>query len=317
MLDWMRERRALLVVVTLLVLAVGAGAWALLSGSDDDTPSGTSQRGGQLRGFHYTAWFDDSDATIQRRLDDVRAAGGNAIRVPFNWPTYEPRPRQIDNDALDRFAKLVAEAGRRGIKVIWMLGGTPCEYAEIPSDLLTRCREALVLNRKAASRNPDFITWPPEDEAAWRNSLRLVLDKVGDQLAAAEVWNEPNKGAFFHTSGNRAEDYVRIVRWTADEIHQRTPGLPVLAGSIANADVPFLDELYAKGARRHRRRHRGASVQLSPVARQRRDPPRHGDLRSRPLSRLPQRNRRDLQHDARSRRRRQADLGHRVRVARL
>jgi len=245
--DRMRDRRALPVLVTLVVLVVGVAAWILLSGSDDDEPSGSAKRGAQLRGFHYVAWFDDSNRTIERRLDDVRGAGGNLIRVPFAWPVYEPRPRQIDDRALDRFAFLVNAAGRRGIKVVWLLGGTPCEYAEMPGELLSRCVGALRADRERAVRRAEFITWPPLDEGAWRNGLRLVLQKVGQGLAGAEVWNEPNEEAFFHTEGDRVEAYMEILRWTYDEIKQREPNLPVLAGSIANADFAFLTELYAKG----------------------------------------------------------------------
>lgn len=249
MLDRLRERRALPVVVLLVVLVLGVGAVALLSGSDDEQPTVRTAPTGQLRGFHYPGWFDDSNRTIERRLDEVRDAGGNVVRVPFAWPVFEPRPRQIDDRALNRFAFLVSAAVKRKIHVIWMLGGTPCEYAEMPGEVLARCVSALRRNRRAAVRNAEFITWPPLDEGAWRNGLRLVLQKVGGGLTAAEVWNEPNERSFFRTEGDRVDAYLELLRWTYDEIKQRLPNLPVLAGAIANADTPFLLELYAKGLR--------------------------------------------------------------------
>ncbi len=234
------RRRVVLASLALFVLIAGVAAVVLLSGSDDKPTRRAAVK--QLRGFQYTAWFDDDDRTIGRRLDEIRAAGGNVVRAGFVWPIYEPRPGEIDNKAIDRFVRFVDAAERRGIKVIWLLGGSPCEYAEMPPEVLARCKRA-----PRPTRRPEFITWPPSDEGAWRNSLRLVLERVGDRLAAAEVWNEPNLPEFFRTDGNRVEDYVRIVRWTSEEIHTRTPGLPVLAGSIAGADVGFLASLYAHG----------------------------------------------------------------------
>ncbi len=114
--DRSRARRAPIAGAFLLLIVAAAVGFAIAfqETTAATTATGVSRPGTQLRGFHYTAWFDDDNSTIERRLDDVRAAGGNIIRVPFAWPVYEPRPRQIDNRALDHFeflSTLLASAG--------------------------------------------------------------------------------------------------------------------------------------------------------------------------------------------------------------
>jgi len=244
-----RPRTIAALAVTALI-AVGLGAWLLLR--DDDREPSPQDRGqtaiepaDQLQGFDYPAWFQDDDRTIEERLDTVRDAGGDVIRASFGWVLYEPRKGEIDTAMLDRFEWLVDQAEERGIEVIWLLGGAPCEYSAIPPEVLERC-----LSAPDPFSKPEFLGWPPADEESWRESLRPVLDRVGDRLAAVEVWNEPNNADFLRAEGGdagRAVTYLEILRWTYPEIKARAPDLPVLAGSLAFADAGFLSDLYLGG----------------------------------------------------------------------
>ena len=152
----------------------------------------------------------------------------------------------MKRDALDRFAWFIDRAAERNVKVIWLLGTVPCEYADIPPALLERCKRDPQAHLKG-----EYTTWSPAAEGPWRDYVVRVLERVGDRLAAAEVWNEPNDPKFLRTRDSstvaRVRAYMQILRWTYPTIKARAPRLPVLAGALAYADAFFLSALYTSG----------------------------------------------------------------------
>lgn len=75
----------------------------------------------------------------------------------------------------------------------------------------------------------------------------FLAERFGDDLAALELWNEPNldDGRSWRSEAP-AGDYAQLVRAAVPAV--RAAGVPVLAGSVAFADEPFLEALRDAGA---------------------------------------------------------------------
>ena len=146
---------------------------------------------------------------------------------------------------------------------------------------------------------------PPTDPADFGQAARYTANYFKGRVDAYEVWNEPNlKGGGFW-SGTIA-DYARLLKASYDDFHAGDPNAKVVAGSVVYNDDAWLKTMYDAGCRRPLRRHLDAPVsghrgrgsrgtgqrnQVAHVARPRRPPSHEGQ-----------------------RRRRQADLVHRVRL---
>ena len=73
-----------------------------------------------------------------------------------------------------------------------------------------------------------------------------MVDRWGDDIAAIEVWNEPNYDAFFKTSDLNG-DYAALLKAAYPEIKAADPGVTVLGPAMLMSDAAWLDELYDEG----------------------------------------------------------------------
>ena len=117
---------------------------------------------------------------------------------------------------------------------------TPCWASSAPADVKQDCTGAWW------TRGVD--KYPPTDPAAFASAARWVTDRWGSDMAALEVWNEPNWEDFFR-SDDPVADYTRLLKATYPAVKQESPATQVLGGSILMADRPFLEGMYGAGAR--------------------------------------------------------------------
>jgi hypothetical protein len=78
--------------------------------------------------------------------------------------------------------------------------------------------------------------------------VAYLAQRYGTQLAAIEIWNEPDQSNEVYFAGpNKATRYAAILRAAYPAIKQANPNVPVLAGSLVGANGVFLRALYADG----------------------------------------------------------------------
>lgn len=186
---------------------------------------------------HY--WNDTPDGDMTHDLDLARLAGSNVVRVDIGWQSLESAGKgQYSQWYVDRLDRFFAAARARGLKVLGMLWLTPCWASSAPDALKQGC------NGDWWSRNVGL--YPPSDPRDYADVARWVTSRYGSDLAALEVWNEPNDDRYL-ASGDNAGDYARLVKAAYPAAKQGDPRVPVLAGALEYSDRPFLDQLYLRG----------------------------------------------------------------------
>ena len=173
-------------------------------------------------------------------------------RLRLNWAFIETAPDTSTWTEPDRqYRKMVAQ----GVRPLALVMGAPC-WAARPE--------------RSCSPAGRLLTIDPGHLDAWERFVGEVVRRYPD-LAAVEVWNEPNLPTFHHPGPNVAA-YVRTLERAHRGSKAVRPSLPVLAGSLApvtNARrarrdggfprqpgapapyAPFLDQMYRLGAGRY------------------------------------------------------------------
>ncbi len=181
-----------------------------------------------------------STAQIDGAVAAARKLHAKVVRSDVPWSLLEPRAQgSIDPRALALADRLVSDATAAGIRVIMTVESTPCWDSSAPAALLRAC---------TPSRQTQANAWPPRDAAPYGAFTAFLAQRYGAQLAAIEIWNEPDQANQDYLAGpNKPQQYAAILRAAYPAIKQVNPNVPVLAGSIVGSNGVFLRALYAAG----------------------------------------------------------------------
>jgi len=123
--------------------------------------------------------------------------------------------------------------------VIMSVDSTPCWASSAPSALLAACKPG---------SETEANSWPPNDPANFGAFVAYLAKRYGTQLAAIEVWNEPDQANEDYLAGpSKPERYAALLRAAYPAIKAVNPSIPVLAGSLVGSNGVFLRALYAAG----------------------------------------------------------------------
>jgi hypothetical protein len=140
----------------------------------------------------------------------MRDAGAGWIRVDFNWGVIEQRPGHFDWGHLDA---VIAGARCHGLRVLALPAYTP----------------AWARPRGTEDKNP------PTDPATFASFVVAAADHFGDQIAAWELWNEPNISQFWRPRPDPVA-YGRLLRPAATALRAAHPTATILSGGVAPAN---------------------------------------------------------------------------------
>lgn len=217
-----------LTILSLVLLAIPASASAQ-----------PDHRGFQL----HSLWYERSMPEMQRELDLVAETGANTVRVDVGWSSLESGGKgQLTGWYLDKLDRFMQSSAERGLKVIATVAETPCWASSAPDSVKQSCAGAWW------SRGVQL--YPPSNAGDYAQAVKFVVARYAGQLAALEVWNEPNTDRFL-IADDKASAYAQLVKAAYPASKEAAPGVPVLAGALAAADRPFLDALYANGIAGH------------------------------------------------------------------
>jgi hypothetical protein len=198
----------------------------------------------QLRGVQlHSLWSANTTSDVDQQLDLVAASGSSVARLDVAWSSLQLTARYaIDSGYAARLDRAVAGATARGVKLILTVTETPCWASSAPDTLKLDCTGSW-WDRKVTK-------YAPNDPADYAWIVNWIAAKYGQQLAAIELWNEPNyvQGDFFNfMAPDIPLAYTRLVQAAYPAIKSVAPSLPVLAGALSFSDDVFLRALYADG----------------------------------------------------------------------
>ncbi|HYM53755.1 MAG TPA: hypothetical protein VES97_00220, partial [Solirubrobacteraceae bacterium] len=181
-----------------------------------------------------------SPGEVDQMVAAARQLHARVLRIEVPWSAMEPQgPGQIDPRALAYADRLSEDASASGIRIIMMVQSTPCWASSAPASLRRRC-----VPGRAGRAN----SWPPADPSAFAAFVAYLARRYDAQLAAIEVWNEPDQAneAYFAGPGKPAR-YAALLRAAYQAIKRADPSVSVLAGSLVGSNGAFLRALYAAG----------------------------------------------------------------------
>jgi polysaccharide biosynthesis protein PslG len=171
----------------------------------------------------HSLWGSVSRSEMTAELNDLQGAGANVMRVDVGWASLETAKGHYDETYLAKLDALAAEAQARGIKLIATLWCTPTWAS-------------------AGGASNDA----PSNPSDYGSFAHFITARYGSELAAVEAWNEPNWNNNL-IAVNVPLAYAQMLKAFYTGAKQGNPGVAVLAGSMAYADLTFLGQLYAYG----------------------------------------------------------------------
>ncbi len=226
----MRAAIPVTLLAVALALALGAGS-AAASGR---AASGPALLGGMNIGQGATAQEADRAISVARQLH------ARLVRAYVPWSVMEPLARgQVDPRALAYTDRLAADAQAAQIKIVMTLSSTPCWASSAPAPILAACRPG----------TPGTAdSYPPASPSDYGEFAAFLAQRYQAQLAAIEVWNEPDQSNENYFAGkDKAAHYAEVLRATYPAVKRVAPAVAVLGGSFVGANGAFLRALYAAG----------------------------------------------------------------------
>lgn len=156
---------------------------------------------------------DTPRAVVDARLDDLVAAGIFWLRLPLLWELIQPRP--TPEFRYGGYDYIIRQARARCIQVLGLLAFTP-DWAAAPQ---------LVPSGADSDHKP-----PPASAQTYASYVRTTVARYGDQVAAWEVWNEPDLPLFW--TGTAAQ-YAELLAMAYQAIKSVSPDAPVIGGALA------------------------------------------------------------------------------------
>jgi polysaccharide biosynthesis protein PslG len=205
-------------------------------------PQAGASTGAPLGGVNIVGGVLESGNTapIDRDIALAHSLHAAVVRTDVPWSALEPTgPGQINQAAVRSLDRLMSDAAASGIRVILFVASTPCWASSAPTRLLRRC----VPGAPSAAN-----AWPPTSPAPYASAVAYLARRYGPQLAAIEIWNEPDQIDEDYFAGpDKARRYAAILRAAYPAIKREDPSVPVLAGSLVGYNGVFLRALYAAG----------------------------------------------------------------------
>jgi hypothetical protein len=191
----------------------------------------------QLRGAALHPMDQDKSTTaITAEFQMLHAAGATSVRFDLYWSELETGLGQYDGPTLRwvDWVMRLAEANR--LRVILDLDSTPCWASSVPATVdPAGCGYGWW--------NYPVGDYPPTKPGYFADFAAFAAKRWGWDLAALELWNEPNGGRSFR-SLHPGRDYAALVKAAYPAVKAVAPDLPVIM-SLGGTDTRFLGYLYS------------------------------------------------------------------------
>jgi hypothetical protein len=187
-----------------------------------------------------TIAYGGSEAETGREIGEAKALHAQVVRIELAWSALEPQaPGQLAQGPLAALDSTINTAAAQGLKVIALVQSTPCWASSAPTSIEGSC---------VPGSHSEANSWPPTHPASYGAFLAHLAQRYGSELAAVEVWNEPDfSGEQFLAGPNKAAHYAAILKAAYPAVKRVDPSLQVLGGALVGPNGAFLRALYADG----------------------------------------------------------------------
>jgi len=158
------------------------------------------------------------------RTPELKSLGTHWVRMFVTWPDVEPARESFAQNWLSAYEQMFNSAPA-GTKVLLDVVDSPSWETGSPS-------------QQAPPANP-------EDYAAM---MGMLARRFAGKVAAYEIWNEEDQSSWWTGAPNPAA-YAQLLKATYPVVKAADPGATVLVGGLTGNDYPFLEGLYAAGAK--------------------------------------------------------------------
>ena len=151
---------------------------------------------------------------VRDLLRHMEALDAGWVKVQVSWKLHEPRPGEYDEELFGELDRLVAGANGQGTKVLLSVSKAP-EW----------------------SRPVTEMDGPPSDFALFEGFMRALATRYAGQVAAYELWNEPNLQREWNGFPLSAADLVELMRRGASGVRSVDPAALVIAAAPATTGI--------------------------------------------------------------------------------
>lgn len=186
-------------------------------------------------GIQAFLWWDNGDSG--KHLDWVRLLSFSHVKQTFAWRDLEPQPDVWDWTQSDR---ILAEIARRDLSIIVRLGQVP--------------GWARAAGQRAAHDAP------AQEITRWADYCSRVAARYQGEVAAYQIWNEPNLSREWGDNPPDPANYVKLLAACSEAIRAADPAAILISAGLAptgnNDDTAmpddiYLDHMYRNGFQRH------------------------------------------------------------------
>jgi hypothetical protein len=132
------------------------------------------------------------------------------VKVQVSWKIYQPEPDRLDDYRFDELDRLIAAANDAGIQVLLGVAKAP-EW----------------------SRPTTELDGPPSDYEYFSSFMRILASRYQGQVAAYELWNEPNLRREWNGYPLSAADLVRLIAAGASGVKAADPQALIISAAPA------------------------------------------------------------------------------------
>ncbi|MFW6098170.1 MAG: cellulase family glycosylhydrolase [Chloroflexota bacterium] len=147
-------------------------------------------------------------------LNHVSNLGAGWVKVQVAWKVYQPQPDAYDDWRLRELDHLVSGSAGRGLKVLLSVAKAP-EW----------------------SRPTTEMDGPPSDFAQFREFMTYLAARYEGNVAAYELWNEPNLQREWNGAPLSAAAFVRLVQEGAAGVRAGDSQALIISGAPATTGV--------------------------------------------------------------------------------
>jgi hypothetical protein len=151
---------------------------------------------------------------LEQIINQLQALGASWVKVQVQWKLYEPEPGRYDEALFQELDQLVSRATSHGIEVLLSVAKAP-EW----------------------SRPTTELDGPPADYRYFEAFMSVLARRYQGNLAAYELWNEPNLQREWNGVRLSGADFVELLRYGADGVRGADPGALVISGAPATTGI--------------------------------------------------------------------------------
>ena len=151
---------------------------------------------------------------VRDLLRHFEALGVGWVKVQVSWKLHEPRPGEYNEELFGELDRLVAGANGQDVKVLLSVSKAP-EW----------------------SRPTTEMDGPPGDYGQFEGFMRTLATRYTGQVAAYELWNEPNLQREWNGTPLSAADFVELMRRGAAGVRSADPAALIISGAPATTGI--------------------------------------------------------------------------------